>query len=445
MGSSTHTPGVGSNVSLVGQRTLPSLLASHQQLAADNRFVVYVAPLGSGQHLVRNQCNDQAYRVGSSAGNTFTPGQIVIVGSHTGAPGEVIIGQPPPGLTGAAEFTVNATVRNGGPTPRVSGCPRPITGKSYLALYNDAGANRVLAWRYLDGSFVQDLGASTYPSGYSPRLDLASRLHPLGDKVGVPFIHPTAGWLALGQMSVGAPFGITEADFSGVLPVAFPLPYLLTLMVWGGGGYFFFALLSSEPMHSPPRSRLRLYRLPLSSSFLTYGEPAARVGLELVDTATPLVDVGFGGETLGLTRTASDWQAVFSLVGGGAIAPFFADGSSVWQSGRGRAPAWGGRALPTASGFAYNENGFVISPGPINSYYQAFPSSYDFSGGALSVNPAKIDAAHFPVLIGGYSGVDHLLRFAIPSAPFPDGCSLRIIVVEPGPNGQVPNAMLCRD
>lgn len=80
---------------------------------ADIEYGISVRPEGStGLHVVRDEHDDTERVVGSSlSGQTFKPGAVVPLGSHTGFPGQFIIGAPPPGRRGASGFAIDA------PTP----------------------------------------------------------------------------------------------------------------------------------------------------------------------------------------------------------------------------------------------------------------------------------------------------------------------------------------
>lgn len=87
-------------------RELRRGLERRRRSEADIAFDLYVRPHGSdGLHVVRRECNESEIIVGSSlSGLTFPPGAVVPVGSHTGTPGEFIIGAPPPGRRGSSRF-----------------------------------------------------------------------------------------------------------------------------------------------------------------------------------------------------------------------------------------------------------------------------------------------------------------------------------------------------
>jgi len=130
MGGSGHSQRQPATVRSLAQRSLASLLDSRRQTEADIRPAIYVRPLDPRYHIVKNACNDQPYVVGSAVGRrTFTPGQVVFLGSHAGHPGEVIIGLPPPGFGGASAFAI-VRDRRGFQTDGLEDAP-PGTGVAY--------------------------------------------------------------------------------------------------------------------------------------------------------------------------------------------------------------------------------------------------------------------------------------------------------------------------
>ena len=88
----------------IGQRGVPAILERNRQLTADNRWGIYVGPLGRGRHRVKLPHSDQTFIVSSSSPlASFTPGAAVIIGSNTGRPGEVLLGLPSSGKVGLSQ------------------------------------------------------------------------------------------------------------------------------------------------------------------------------------------------------------------------------------------------------------------------------------------------------------------------------------------------------
>ena len=138
MGSTSHSPGQGERLLSIGERSIVALLDQRRQKEADIRDVVYVKPLGRGQHLVKNICNEQEFRVGTALANlTFTPGQMVQVSSHTGHPGEVIIGLPPVGQRGASATPIILHSRSYRPIPEPEVVPPGDPPDLLYAFYHD--------------------------------------------------------------------------------------------------------------------------------------------------------------------------------------------------------------------------------------------------------------------------------------------------------------------
>ena len=138
MAGSHHTGRRSWRPSTVRGRNLSSMLDGRRQAEADLRRVLYVRPYGYGFHVVKNLCNDEEYVVADGLGfkRTFAPGTVVMLGSQTGHPGEMLISGPPSGMGGASAFPVSAAVRSGyGPTPPPP-APDPINwgGLGYIGL-----------------------------------------------------------------------------------------------------------------------------------------------------------------------------------------------------------------------------------------------------------------------------------------------------------------------
>ena len=141
MAGSHHTGRRSWRPSTVRGRNMVSMLDGRRQAEADLRRVLYVRPYGYGFHVVKNLCNDEEYVVADGLGfkRTFAPGTVVMLGSQTGHPGEMLISGPPSGMGGASAFPVTSAVRSGyGPTPEPPPEPPPALidwgGLGYIGL-----------------------------------------------------------------------------------------------------------------------------------------------------------------------------------------------------------------------------------------------------------------------------------------------------------------------
>lgn len=118
---------------------------------ADMRYRTYVRPAGAGLHAVQDLHSGQQIVVASAAGHrTFRPGARVPTGSHTGFPGEVILGLPPAEERGASRF---------GFAPgqsREFGPPAPVTA-SYVAILIADGSDLVARTYDVEGAALADL------------------------------------------------------------------------------------------------------------------------------------------------------------------------------------------------------------------------------------------------------------------------------------------------
>ena len=72
---------------------------------ADLRFALYLRPAGKGQHYVRLAGSGTVILISSAVGSqTFAPNELILVGSHSGRGGYVLLGSSPPGAQGASGF-----------------------------------------------------------------------------------------------------------------------------------------------------------------------------------------------------------------------------------------------------------------------------------------------------------------------------------------------------
>jgi hypothetical protein len=148
---------------MAGERDVRVVLARNQQQTADNRWAVYVKPLGGGRHLVRNIDNARPYRVGSALGSiTFKPGSMVMVSSNTGAPGEIIIGMPPPGRRGGRQPIVTTRTKSmTAPTEPPTSQDFP-TGRSYWGIFSNGTDHTTwYCYDYTDGTVGSQVDSIT--------------------------------------------------------------------------------------------------------------------------------------------------------------------------------------------------------------------------------------------------------------------------------------------
>lgn len=140
-------------------RILKQTLARSRDFNADNRFGIYLRPLGPGWSLIRSAACSTPIRVASAdPGATFAPGSQILLGSNAGHPGEVLLGMPPNCRAGSSRFpglTVSTTVRATIPTP----CPKPIKFHDYCAFFETGGTDgKVYAYNYRDGVYINKIG-----------------------------------------------------------------------------------------------------------------------------------------------------------------------------------------------------------------------------------------------------------------------------------------------
>lgn len=201
MAGSHHTGRRSWRPSTVRGRNLSSMLDGRRQAEADLRRVLYVRPYGYGFHVVKNLCNDEEYVVADGLGfkRTFAPGTVVMLGSQTGHPGEMLISGPPSGMGGASAFPVTSAVRSGyGPTPAE---PEPAIdwgGLGYIGLSGE----------------VLDIGST--PSTYTVTpmaFDLTGAYLGIGDSIVV------AATDAVGSSSPIYREGAVQTLIHGTTPV----------------------------------------------------------------------------------------------------------------------------------------------------------------------------------------------------------------------------------
>ncbi len=166
MGSSTHLQGNPQKVSLISQRNTIAVLERLRERHADNRWVIYVRALGRGLDLVKNFCNDQPYRVANVTGRTFTPGSVVMLGSHAAHPGEVIIAGPPPNAGGASRVGTAFFNRTRPEIPEPPTPPEPPTSIPMVGIRNDGSTLHAYTFN-ADGTLRDTLPTIPKPTGFS--------------------------------------------------------------------------------------------------------------------------------------------------------------------------------------------------------------------------------------------------------------------------------------
>lgn len=116
-----HSGRRGQTVRGATGRDLRSLFEGRRVADADLRGAVYVRPHGLRFHVVRNVCNGQGYVVADASGHTYSPGQSVLLGSRSGAAGEVVISRPPAGMVGSSGYSLSPiSTRAGYVTPETA-------------------------------------------------------------------------------------------------------------------------------------------------------------------------------------------------------------------------------------------------------------------------------------------------------------------------------------
>jgi hypothetical protein len=127
------------------QTMLSRSLDERRAWESDIKYRLYVRPHGNrGLHVVKNGVDGVEYIV-SGPGRTFRPGTVVPTGSNTGTQGEFIVSDPPPGRRGAGRFGQDKWSHQAG------GCPRCITGRTYIGLVEDNSIHTLYAYSYADG------------------------------------------------------------------------------------------------------------------------------------------------------------------------------------------------------------------------------------------------------------------------------------------------------
>lgn len=161
MGSATHIQGVPQRPGQASRRDTRSVMERDRERTADIRPVIYLRPLGRGQHLVLNQCNAQPYRVASlNPSVTFSPGSQVPAGSFTAHPGEFIMGEPPIGRKGGS-LGATYSIRVAPFTLTEDPPPAPPVLDNQMMGFFGTGSD-LHCWEYDDaGLYVGDVATAT--------------------------------------------------------------------------------------------------------------------------------------------------------------------------------------------------------------------------------------------------------------------------------------------
>jgi hypothetical protein len=167
LGSSTHTQGSPQRPGLTTQRDFRAVLAHNQERTADNRYAIYLRPIGRDMHLVRNECNEQPYVVNSlTPGATFSPNSMVMLVSNSGHPGEAIVGGPPLGRKGASLVASVPALRVSTLTAEEPTDPPPVLSATILGFYGDSGTNTLYCFEYDEvGAYVADVCSAVMVAG----------------------------------------------------------------------------------------------------------------------------------------------------------------------------------------------------------------------------------------------------------------------------------------
>lgn len=83
------------------------LLEKKRDEYADHAYARYVKPRGQGLHIVTLLTNQVQIKVSAIVHVTFSPGDIVLIGSLSGRRGKVILGLPPAGSQGSGGFAAS--------------------------------------------------------------------------------------------------------------------------------------------------------------------------------------------------------------------------------------------------------------------------------------------------------------------------------------------------
>lgn len=452
MASESHTQGRGfRRIAPTRRPDLRQVLDRQRQAEADNRRAVYVRPLGRGLHLVRNVCNDQEYRVGSGQGAlTYKPGAQVLLGSHTGTAGEVILGLPGP-TSGASGFALSASPRTAGyrvtppaePPPPGPSCPLPITGKSYLGIWVDFGAKELHPWLYLDGAYQGSAGPTVTYAGLLSTAQGFARVHSSGDVV--IFKTRSSGQDNFVTWDVVA--GTLSVLQTGLDPMGGP--------IWPGSGttvYF------QEAFSALGVSHLQLYAATVGASGVMNPLTAAS-GPEYQDL-TDSLQVPSAIASTGIdVQVPSLWSGE---TGDGVAVPYAVPGGG-WSAGQERVLVSGTSNAVEGPGHAVSGNrsarstyfeSFAVTIGLLpagpGSPEVAVFSEADYGSilqavGHLAPSPDKADLVCYPFeLQSDGAEADKLFRFQVPAGGvIPGGCELPRITIEAGPEG-VPTYMLPR-
>jgi hypothetical protein len=404
-----------------------------------------------GLTVVKSECNDQEIVVGNNSGLTFAPGASVMIGTATNRPGKAIIAGAPPGRRGTSLVPQEYASRTYGTAPiPAPTCPVSRTGRSYLGIWNDSSIDTLYAYRYADGEYQETLAIYDYSGdGISPLPSdpVFQRIHDDGDTVCFFWRDSPSKDLKIATWDV-------SANTLAVLDCIHPTEYINwgSSPVWNGAGFLYFFY---EMGFFSPRT-VQMYRVAVGASG-TWTELTSRVGTTTVSDAS---GVAIGSNLMGSSATEFQVASLNYAESPEEVCIMHFDGSG-WDDGLGRS-ALAGATLDPGNGFdcyaisggrsiriTYTMPGFVhkvgIVPAPPGTPETSLLPA-DWTIGYLSGLALSPSGTEFVTFLGTSGGdVDKIVRLGIADDFDVAGCAPPQITVEPGPEGEVPSYMLCRD
>lgn len=404
-----------------------------------------------GLTVVKSECNDQEIVVGNNSGLTFAPGASVMIGTATNRPGKAIIAGAPPGRMGASRVPQDYASRTYGSAPVVpSACPVSRTARSYLGIWNDSANDTLYAYRYTDGDYQETLASYDYSGdGISPLpADPGfQRIHDDGDVV-------TFFWRDSPSKDLKIATWDVAANTLAVLDVVHPTAFINWSCppIWNGAGFLYFFY---EMGFFSPRT-VQMYKVAVGASG-TWTELTSRVGSTAVSSAS---GVAIGANMMGVSATEFQAASLNYAESPEEVCVMVFNGTG-WTDGLGRSVLAGTTEDPGNGfdGYALTGGGSIritytlpgfepkigIMPAPPGTPETSLLPA-DWTVGflyGLNLSPAGTEFCAFL----GTSGieVDKIVRLGLADDFALTGCSPPQITVEPGPEGEVPAYMLCRD
>jgi hypothetical protein len=205
------------------QDMLSRSLDERRSWEADVKYRLYVKPLGNrGLHVVKSSVDGEEFIV-SGPGQTFRPGTVVPTASNTGTQGESIVSDPPPGRRGAGRISPTKWTHQSG------GCPRCITGKSYIGIVEETSTNTLYAYSYSDGELGSLLDQVALPSSLQ-KIPAYRWGWQLADSTTIVWTQEiTGGNETIGIWDLGGSAGPISDDYSNFIGAP---------MVYGGELYY---------------------------------------------------------------------------------------------------------------------------------------------------------------------------------------------------------------